>query len=219
MKLETRVADAIEKLAEDHGATVKYKEDSLLMKIIGWPLSFINKTFSSTFATTIGKTIYLPSKTMKKRRPRNYSIMLAHELMHVVDHKNDVMFGVKYLCPQVLGFLALLAIPFSLFNLLWLLCFFPWPAYWRTKSESRGYAVTIAMIYWLDGSQTKSEWMVKHFTGGNYYYMWPFEDDVKRDLDAIKVRVANDDILNLDPLLVELKEIIARERANEKRSS
>jgi hypothetical protein len=49
----------------------------------------------------------------------------------------------------------------------------PWPAYWRTKWEIRGYGMNVALIWWLYQrySDRQIEGIVKQFTGPGYFFM------------------------------------------------
>ena len=49
----------------------------------------------------------------------------------------------------------------------------PWPAYWRTKWELRGYSMTVAMIVWTYGhcSPEAVHQVASKFVGADYYFM------------------------------------------------
>jgi hypothetical protein len=50
----------------------------------------------------------------------------------------------------------------------------PWPSRGRTRLESRGYAMTVAMQRWLTGEDMNPETLAKlrnYFTGPDYYFM------------------------------------------------
>jgi hypothetical protein len=49
----------------------------------------------------------------------------------------------------------------------------PWPAYWRTKWEIRGYGMNMALVWWLYDkfSEEHLESIVQQFTGSGYFFM------------------------------------------------
>lgn len=71
------------------------------------------------------------------------------------------------------------------------ICILPLPAWWRTRIELRGYAMNVAVNYWRYGSvhQSTIDWIVASFTGPNYYFMWPFESQVRRDFADVVDRL------------------------------
>lgn len=165
-----------------------YKDDSLLMKILSWIL-FFNKDFMTTYTTTIGETIYLP--TYAKDCPQEQlDAILAHEYIHVLDYKKEkLLFMLKYLFPQILFPLALLILPFSwVASLICAVLFaLPLPAPWRTQYEIRGYKMTLAALNIIWKKQGKSDDFIitnlnevaevidkKCFKSSAYYFMWPF---------------------------------------------
>jgi len=73
-------AYAVIEWAELQGVEIKYKDESLFMKALGLLLSF-NKTFMTSFTTTIGSTIYFPSrKWLAERNPETTIAIVAHEV-------------------------------------------------------------------------------------------------------------------------------------------
>ena len=86
---------------------IKYKDESLFMKILG-SLLFFNKSFMATYTTTIGSTIYFPSKKFVEERYYSSILILLHELVHVQDgiKFNPIIFAMLYLSPQIFGLLS-----------------------------------------------------------------------------------------------------------------
>ena len=151
------------------------------MKIIG-SLLFFNKEFMTTFTTTIGSTVYLPSKATVEKSPISYSMVLLHELVHIYDANKHKSFSLLYLFPQILALLSLpllliswkLALPMLLFLL-------PIPAYFRMHFEKRAYMISLYATnryYNRLGIETQLQYrkdsILKNFTGSAYYFMWPF---------------------------------------------
>ena len=147
------------------GFNVKFKNESLLMKIIG-TLLFFNKTFMTEFVTTIGYAVYFPNKSYIDGS--GYGALaamatLAHEYRHAKDANKitRVLFGMLYLLPQIFAIPGLLSICifvpllicgivswswWMLLILLMVLCAAPLPAYYRMKYEVNGYVMSLFMI-------------------------------------------------------------------------
>ncbi len=162
--------------------TIKYKDESLFMKILS-KLAFFNKDFM-TYTTTVGSTVYFSSATRVKLTPVGSTITLMHELSHIYNMlKTKKLNLVLYTLPQTL---ALLAIPmFFLFGLipalLCLLFLLPIPSYSRMQEEKQAYIMSLYVMNKLNvrngyniNLYTQKTSFVKEFTGSSYYFMWPF---------------------------------------------
>lgn len=78
---------------------VVLKSESKLMRAIGWVLKPFNRAFMTGYVTTIGSTIYTPSREMLSPG------LLQHELQHVSDSKRwPVLYELSYLFLLPLGF-------------------------------------------------------------------------------------------------------------------
>ncbi len=177
---------------------IKYKNESLFMKIIG-KILFFNKDFMTSYTTTIGNAVYYPSNTFTKSRPISSIIVLLHELVHIYDaNKLSLpLFGCLYLFPQILVLLALplLFIKWKLF-LFSLLLILPIPAYFRMNFEKRAYLVSLYSLYRLSNKlnfninlDEQNETFLKNFKNKNYYWMWPFSGlDKEFDLATEKIK-------------------------------
>ena len=203
------------------GFQIKFKDESALMKLIGFIL-FFNKVFMTGFVTTIGYTVYWPSRTGLEQSGLSSLITLAHEYRHAKDANKitRVLFGMLYLLPLLLaipGILAtLILIPLLLFSVVswsWLmlplmltsLLAAPLPAYFRMKYEVNGSTMSLFMINELlkerglsKVDRTKSlsasaEKYNENFTGPNYYYMWPF--GVEKRLSEAADKILSGEIL------------------------
>lgn len=175
---------------------IKYKDQSWLMKLIGLVL-FFNKDFMNTYSTTIGSSIYFPSREFVEKNQRSVQITLMHELVHMHDAKkiSPFIFNWLYLLPISL-------IPFALLLILlsWkvaliasILCLLPFPAYFRMLFEKRAYMVSMYVGYKLNLSanqETDFDFLAKHylkfFKGSPYYFMWMFKDLDKDFEEAAK---------------------------------
>ena len=177
--------------------TVRYKNESSLMKAIG-TVMFFNRRFME-MTTTIGTTVYFPSRQHVEQDPWNAWDTLAHEYVHAVDHRNSKLFGVLYLFPQVLALLALLAIPlWSWWPLLCLLFLAPLPAPWRLRAELRGYAMSMAVWYWYRQTGgiplAMKDKIVGYMTDSTYYFTWPSGAHVRGMVDSWSKRILLDEV-------------------------
>jgi len=169
---------------KDFGLKVKFKDESLFMKILGWIL-FFNPKFMTNYTTTIGSTVYFANRKWLKENQDSAAHVLAHELVHIGDSKQagGFIFSYTYLLPQALALLSLLAIFSTWWWLLCLLFLAPIPSPFRTHWELRGYAMTDATYFKSDGVFTDINWMAGQFTSGSYFFMWPFADDVRSRIE------------------------------------
>ena len=197
---------------------LKFKNESLLMKIIS-KILFFNKSFFTSFVTTLGNTVYFPSRENLERRGRGAILTLGHEFIHTYDFKKYTypLFSFLYLFPQSLApFMLLFSFVYWWLGIiLFLACLAPLPAPWRTYFEVRGYAVSLLVLnrsklkqglsankrrhYLLELSKNINI----HFTNSSYYFMWPF--GVSKKLEKISNKIVSDefnekiynDILNI----------------------
>jgi len=180
-------------LQEKYNFSIKYKDSSVFMKVLGKILFFV-PNFMTDFTTTIGKTIYLPNQN--SLLDRDDMALIAHECRHIYDSSNDFLFKLKYLFPQILSIVFFVFCFFSLWFLIpALICLAPFPAYWRKEFEINGYSTTL-FVYNLilksneiDKNQRHlrllniAEKINNNFTSSSYYFMWSF--GVIEDLNYI----------------------------------
>lgn len=178
---------------------IAFKDESLLMKIVGF-LLFFTKGFMTRFTTTLGNTVYFPSREWLEKNERSATRVLAHELVHMHDRKKMnkrytvIGYPSLYLFPQILAVFSLLAF-LAFINLSWLFCLFfllflaPIPAPGRFYIESRGYAMNLFLSSlsasyenYTYKAEDHAEKLAKYFTGPLYFYMWPFHDHVVKTL-------------------------------------
>lgn len=193
------------------GVRVRFKNESLLMRVLG-AILFFNPAFMTGYITTIGRTVYFPDRSSVEGDRPDWAT-LAHEGVHVADYvARPVRFVGAYLFPQWLAVGALVAIG-AVWSL-WFLCALaflaalaPWPAPGRARLERRGYQMTIvctALEYGLARVRSPEfqEWMTDIYTGPDYYWM-------DRDRARVRSRVAAD-VSRAERLLegVETDEII-----------
>lgn len=195
---------------------IKYKNESLFMKILG-KLMFFNKNFMTEYVTTIGSTVYFPSKSFVAIRPVSSLMILMHELVHVCDSKQFTtpVFSILYLFPQIL---ALLALPLFFINwkiaLLFLLFLLPIPAYFRAYFEKRGYLISLYVSNKLSKKlsfninlDNEKEETIKSFKNSDYYFMWPFKS-VDSQFNEATVKINNNQRPFEDPVFDILDRLI-----------
>jgi hypothetical protein len=164
-------------------AKVKFKDTSLFMKILAVLVYPFNREFSTRFITVIGTTVYFPSKVWLDANKDSAFKIVAHEFVHMVDSKGSLFYPIKYLFPQILILVSLLAsLQFLSHIFLWyLVCIvfiIPFPAYWRTQYELNGYAMTMYIDYWFNSKMDRrypidgqAEYLANYFVSSQYYFM------------------------------------------------
>jgi hypothetical protein len=191
---------------------IKLKSENLFLKLINYIL-FFNKQFMEKYTTTIGNTVYFPSQKYIENSPQQTQIILAHEFVHVLDSKNNILFKILYLFPQILfpifliAFLLLSGILSYILLFMAIICLSPViPAYWRSKYELRGYQMSLFAFSELS-KESNNENIEKilmdkvnvintYFTGSGYYWMNLF--GIKSQLINTVEKIKTDDILNDD---------------------
>jgi len=167
------------------------KSQSKLMQNINKVAKIFNPRFMSGYTTTLYPKIYIPDD---RAEDPDFWKVVAHELVHLVRAKKmGLLHTLSYGFPQILAPLGLLSIgaiwlgPWMLLNLIWLICLAPLPAYFRMREEMDAYAMSIACNYWRYGGiqQAQILWIADHFTSPDYYFMWPFEENVESRLEDI----------------------------------
>lgn len=196
---------------------IAFKNESRLMRFLGKVL-FFNKQFMTRYITTLFDTIYFPNKELFLKNVENSICIVAHEKVHIQQSKKlggTPLYWAKYLFPQCLALLALLAIP--LFFISWQLgvaaltfVFYlaPLPAYWRMKLELEAYQVSLlarAILMEKDGFskeiiikvlQNNIEFYDKQFISSAYYYMWPFgaKEKLVKVIDQVQIGDISEDV-------------------------
>lgn len=163
---------------------IAYKNESTLMWILG-KILFFNSKFMTNYITTIGSTVYFPSRESVAKDRMSAATVLAHELVHITDSRevSSFIFSYTYLFPQVISLLSVLAL-FS--TKLWLLCLLfllPIPSPTRAYWELRGYAMTDAVTYKISKSFFEMEFISRQFVTSSYYFMWPFKQDIEHRIE------------------------------------
>lgn len=177
------------------GINISYKTESLLMKIIGVIL-FFNKNFMENYTTTIGNTIYFPSRDrVEKASDDENLVILSHEFVHIKDSERigPLLFKIIYLSPQIFAPIFGLLF-FILFNwyiglIVFLVLLSPLPAYGRMRLEKRAYKTNLYSMTRILKQSSQSEgfimgrqarsyvWISKQFISSAYYFCWPISLD------------------------------------------
>ncbi len=95
-----------------------YKDQTFSQKLLGFLLP-LKQTFLTKSATTVYPTIYFPSKKEYDAHPWSSFIVLAHELVHLLDTKDKPIARLSYLMPQVLAVFPLAAYVFYMKDHSW----------------------------------------------------------------------------------------------------
>lgn len=165
----------VEILREFPGFSIKYKADSLLMKLINIFLMVVTfgamRQYMTSFITTLGQTVYVPSD-WDSLPATSQAAVLRHERVHMRQAR-------KYSRP--------------LFSFLYLFAYFPVGlAWWRAKFEKEAYEESLR-AYHEYGRDIKSPGfryaMIAHFTTGEYAWMWPWKADIETWYDETVERI------------------------------
>ncbi len=109
---EQNLRDFEQYLAEQiPGFRVQYKNDSKLMKFLGFMIGPFNNEFMSGYITTWGNSVFFPNKEQYDRDPLNTFVTLTHEFVHLWDSKEHGIWGFQrtYITPQLYMLIPLLA--------------------------------------------------------------------------------------------------------------
>lgn len=147
-------------------AKIVFKDESRLMSAIDIFLRFITlglfKNFLQGFITTIGHTVYVPRDWMESDDTRKI-VVIRHERVHMRQEKKYGRIWYK--------FLYLFALP-AVFT-------------YRAKFEREAYEETFRAYGELEGPDVLNPYSldidkyIRHFTGPNYFFMWPRKRRVK----------------------------------------
>jgi hypothetical protein len=186
-------------LCKDTPIKVAYKDESKFMKLLG-TLLFFNEGFMNLFVTTIGNTVYYPSRQNIREHEAEAILILAHEYQHIKDNQRigKIIYPLIYLLPQCLALLSLLSLlaftnSYAWLFLAFLLFLLPIPSPGRKYIELRGYKMSLFVynLYLKQNnflSDERKERLINmcdsynfQFTEGTYYFMWPFgvKDELK----------------------------------------
>jgi hypothetical protein len=193
------------------GFEIRYKDESWSSKVLGILVWVFNREYMTHYTTTRYPRVYFPTRAFVNEDRRRAFKILAHEFVHLWDTKKQGLWhNIAYGLPQ------LLCIPFLIWFigswfvpvdwLKWSMvgisagafiafaC--PLPAYFRMKSEIRGYTMNLCVNRWRHGgvpSTQTLDWIARAFTGPGYYYMWRDKDDVITRLHRLYNKIIEHD--------------------------
>ncbi len=203
---DERVFEEVKRVITAHGLPLRLipKDESPLMKFCNVFVGLFNRSFMTEYTTTIAflGRVYTPTKWYAGAEWRT----LAHEGVHLMQARRDgqLRFSLKYLFPQCLALLALLAFgAFLWFPMIWCLLFLlflaPLPAPWRVQYEREAYIVSAAcdrLIGFDINSNLYLDYMQHHYTGWGYYKpSWGTVGGIQADMYRA-VKLAEDDLLD-----------------------
>ena len=196
--------DRAVRVVRDHipGFEIKYKDESWSSKVIAVIVWIFNRRYLTDYTTTRYPRVYFPSRAWVEKNPRVATKVLLHEFVHLWDRQQERVWHVLgYGFPQILFllffpiFIVALCIPGP--ALKWwvtgttgglaLLSLIPWPAWFRRRTELRGYAMNIAINVWRYGSVVSGtlRWIERHFTGWEYYKMCWHKGPIRQSLVSV----------------------------------
>lgn len=190
------------------------------MKLLSF-LLFFNKNFMTSYTTTIGSTIYFPSKDTVLGRPTSSMITLMHELVHIYDAQklNTLVFSLLYLTPQILSLLLMplfFVLPWWLVLLMIMVLVAPIPSFFRMKFEKRAYFVSLYVMHKLSSKfsfklslEAEKDSMLRQFKGADYYFMWPFSS-LEKEFDAGLLKIKNNQRPIEDPVFDIIDELLEK---------
>jgi len=90
--------------------SMRFKDESKLMKLLAVLMYPFNNRFMDGFVTTLGSTVYFPSRRLLSLRWEEYARVLAHERVHIWDgEQRPIRFNLGYAFPQWLAVIGLTA--------------------------------------------------------------------------------------------------------------
>ncbi len=138
---------------------IRFKNQSWVMRVLGW-LLFFNRRFMTSYTTTMFGKVYFPSETwLSETGPLRAYRMLRHEAVHLRDARRfPILFQLTYL----------LILP----------TVFTMRAFW----EYRAYKESIRVVWETEGRvpQGLIDVIVKQFTTAAYLWMFPFGRFLRR---------------------------------------
>lgn len=165
------------------GFKLDWKDKSSFQKLLGAIMKPFNPGYMTSYTTTFYPKVWFPTQAGYESDPTRSLTTLAHERVHLLDTMASPLgFRLRYIYPQVLAVPlllsgAVLAFFFGLWSLLafglGLAFLAPWPAPGRVHLEQRGYAMSMAVVFWLTGDipLARKDSIRKQFLSMAYYKM------------------------------------------------
>lgn len=199
-------------LVAQEGITIRYKNEHWWWRALG-------KNLCDGYVTTLGTTVYVPNRAWVEENYERAWRILCHELVHVEDYRDckpGFLFYVLYAFPHWLALLALLSpILWAWWPLAFLAFLAPIPSPWRRHFEMRGYAMELAIGFWLRNtgvSQASKQEVIEHLTGASYYWTWPFKERITREVGRWTRRILCDETDECGDVFRRIKRMIKARR-------
>lgn len=109
---------------------VGFKDESRLMKLLGFLSAPFNPEFMTRFTTTLGTSVYFPTREFYEKDVDHSFRTLTHEYVHLWDKRENKTFDLTYVFPQILALAA-----FTVFGVL------AWPNTWLLAMPILGYVL------------------------------------------------------------------------------
>lgn len=157
MKVSEERIDHLLNYFDEYDIEVSSKDDeakNLHHALVLWLGRVFIENFNTRFATTIGRTIYMPSdEGIDKEALRRASlyVVLRHELIHIIDY-------IRHPIWYLLSYALILPTLFTM------------RAYWERRGYTAGLVARKEIGYMLD-EYAVANWMEEVFTGKHYFWM------------------------------------------------
>jgi hypothetical protein len=193
------------------GFKLDWKDKSSFQKLLGAIMKPFNPNFMTSYTTTFYPKVWFPTQAGYESDPARSFTTLAHERVHLLDTMASPLgFRLSYIYPQVLAVPLLLAgaalaFFFGLWSLiafgLGLACLAPWPSPGRVRLEQRGYAMSMAVVFWLTGEIpfARKDSIRKQFLSMAYYKMSWDAKGIDAWLAHAEVSIRNGTLAANDP--------------------
>jgi len=194
------------------GFQLAWKDQSSFQKLLGAIMKPFNPNFMTSYTTTFYPKVFFPTKERYEGNPDSSFTTLAHERVHLLDTKaSPLWFRLSYVYPQVLSVPLLLAGGVLAFFFGWwsliafglgLACLAPWPAPGRVHWEQRGYAMTMAVTFWLTGDIpfARKDSIRKQFLTMAYFKMAWSTKAIDKWLSDTETSIRNGTLAANDPV-------------------
>lgn len=104
--MDLATLQAFEAEIKKHVPTFKiaYKDETPWMRVLGFLATPFNQGFMTKYTTTLGQTVYFPSRAYYEGQPKASFNVLAHEFVHMQDSvKYPGWYHLSYMLPQILS--------------------------------------------------------------------------------------------------------------------
>ena len=181
--------------------TIRFKDESWIMKLLNVFVVWYNPDFMTHYTTILGNSVYLPKRSYTYSEEDRLMRILTHEMVHLLDQKrySSPLFITGYLFPQIMA-IGVLSFPILGY---WALCFLifllPFPAPFRGYFESRAYAIDVLTAH-PEKQVATLRYAAKDLCSWNYYRIHP-DEEMMRDSISYWIQTAES---GKDPVLTKV---------------